>query len=245
MFSRRQLGGKWWAGGTHVPLNMSIYIQNKRHIDPQIHAEIWSSDLCFGLGQGGACSFRLDSLYLLSLRLSWASQISHMALSMIWFQSIWEKSLLRKRSVGGGEQTEYNMSETSVRVVRRWRKSWCRGWRGGMMKRGCSLDLWRASGKCRDNFKRAPWNIQHTTTAAAAASAVAPNPCTFRCGVFELVVFCSCSQKLLWNASCWNTDGCLFVFAFPKLRLCWGRRFLSIFLFFLKKYGSESDAALL
>lgn len=106
MFSRRQLGGKWWAGGTHVPLNMSIYIQNKRHIDPQIHAEIWSSDLCFGLGQGGACSFRLDSLYLLSLRLSWASQISHMALSMIWFQSIWEKSLLRKRSVGGGGNRE-------------------------------------------------------------------------------------------------------------------------------------------
>lgn len=54
-------------------------------------------------------------------------------------------------------------------------------------------DLWRAGGKCRDNFKRAPWNIQHTTAAAAAA---AWKPRTSRCAVFQLVVFSSCSPLI-------------------------------------------------
>jgi len=224
-------------GSASAHLNMTI-LYTHTHADTILPwSLLWF--VAYHVGQEG------DSLRLPSLCLFWAPRLGHQALNTISFH--FDFRVIREKSLLTEKKKAEKKRENTTWVKHQW-EWWGDGeshwWRagGGMMKRSCRLDLWRASGKCRDNFKRAPWNIQHTTTTtaatAAAAVTVAPKPRTSRCGVFQLVVFCSCSPLIFFPHG-WELlpvkheqlENRLLSFSSPYLlnfELCQDRRFFFI-----------------
>lgn len=92
--------------------------ETSSHICTQIHAKTSPSALCYGLSCRSGRRTPLDLLYLLTFHFSRASQMGHMALSKVWFQLIWEKSLLTVREPEKGRgrteriQHEWNISKS-------------------------------------------------------------------------------------------------------------------------------------